>query len=39
MTRQEAEQWLRSLKENPKKFIQGQIMKHAANPQYRGKDW
>lgn len=39
MTRQEAEQWLHSLKENPKKFIQGQIMKHAANPQYRGKDW
>ncbi|MFQ5672402.1 MAG: tetratricopeptide repeat protein [Nitrospinales bacterium] len=39
MTPQEAKQWLRSLKENPKKFIQGQIMKHAANPQYRGKDW
>lgn len=39
MSKEEAEQWLRSLQEDPKKFSRKQMAERPDNQGYKGKDW
>ena len=39
MTHQEAEQWLRNLRENPKLLSKIQSAQQGRNPAYMGKNW